>query len=444
VLLRRAGYRRALVFCVLIGVPVSLAAFWLLAAVHELQHLVWTEWPQHLWHHGPPWWWPLPLLLVAGTGVGAVVRWLPGAGGHVAAEGLRAGGVTAAALPGVVLAALIGLPLGAVLGPEAPLMALGGGLALALRALTRAPASAAGDALLGAAGSAAAIAAVFGNPLVGAVVLMEAAGVGGSRLLALMLPALLTSGVGALVFTGFGHWTGYHIDSLSLSIAAPPVPDAGDIVWAVLLAAVLGPAVHLLMAGGRRTARFVSASVWRGTVLCALAVGVCAAAYAGATGRSPVEVASSGQATLATLGKDPHSWPVGALVAVLAFKGVAYAISLGSLRGGAIFPAVFLGAAAGALASPLPGFGMTPAIAAGMAAATATALPLALSTTVLVTLLVGHANAIPVIILAAATSTVATHLLPRRAAKPGPAEQAGTPPPEPPPRPDRPAAEGAS
>ena len=49
---------------------------------------------------------------------------------------------------------------------------------------------------------------IFGNPLVAAVLLMEVAGVGGPQLFAVMLPALLSSGVGAIVFTGFGRWTG--------------------------------------------------------------------------------------------------------------------------------------------------------------------------------------------------------------------------------------------
>lgn len=403
----------------------SLAAFWLLTAVHELQHLLWSSWPEHLWHHGPPWWWPLPLLLLAGAAVGPIVRWFPGGGGHVPAFGLHAGGITAAALPGVILAAVVGLPLGAVLGPEAPLMALGAGLALLLRDLTRAPSTDAGNALLGAAGSAAAVAAIFGNPLVGAVMLMEAAGVGGSRLLALMLPALLASGIGALVFTGFGDWTGYHIGSLTLSLPKPPTLDSGDILWSVLFAVVLGSAVSLMKSLGRLTHGFVSRSILRNTVLCALAAGGCAAAYAGITGRSPEDVASSGQATLTELAENPHAWAVGTLFAVLAFKGLGYAVCMGSLRGGAIFPALFLGGAAGVLLAPLPGYGLVPAMAGCMAATTAAAMELPLSSVVLVTLLVGHSGAIPVIMLSAAVSTVTTNLLPvipkRRSGRTGPA-----------------------
>lgn len=162
------------------------------------------------------------LALVSGAVVALVVLRFPGRGGHIPAAGLQAGGASKAAVPGVALAAVASLPLGAALGPEAPLIALGGGLALAFRDLARAPATKASTTLLGAAGAASAISALFGSPLVAAVLLMEVAGVGGPQLFAVMLPALLSSGVGAIVFTGFGHWTGLNAESLNIGLPAPP------------------------------------------------------------------------------------------------------------------------------------------------------------------------------------------------------------------------------
>ncbi|MFI1395835.1 chloride channel protein [Streptomyces sp. NPDC020681] len=416
-MVRSPGYLKALVLSGLIGIPISLAAFWFLAGLHELEHVLWSDLPQALDWDTPPWWWPLPLLLVAGVIVGLVVTHLPGAGGHIPIAGLRAGGPSAAALPGVVIAAAASLPFGAVLGPEAPLIALGGGLALAFRNLVRAPATAQSTVLLGAAGSAAAISAIFGNPLVGAVLLIEAAGVGGPQLFAIMLPALLSSGVGALVFTGFGRWTGLDTGSLALKFAqSSPRLDTGDVVWSILMAVVLGALVHLVHAGGRLTAAFVAANTFGRTVVCAVAAGGCAALYAAITGRSPEEVASSGQATLTELASHPHAWGVGALLAVLLFKSAAYAICLGSLRGGPIFPALFLGAAMGVLLSPLPGLGVVPGMAAGMAAAATAALRLPVCSVVLVVLILGSSDTIPVVILSAVTAFVVTELLP-----PGPA-----------------------
>ncbi|MGW3812632.1 chloride channel protein [Streptomyces sp. NPDC005046] len=412
-MLRQPAYRRALVFCGLIGIPVSLAAFWFLVLLHELEHLMWVEWPHHLGWTNPPWWWPFPPALVSGLIVALIVLRLPGRGGHIPASGLHAGGVAASALPGVVLAALASLPLGAVLGPEAPLIALGGGLALLFRDLVRAPATRASTALLGAAGAAAAIAAIFGSPLVAAVLLMEVAGVGGAQLVAVMLPALLSSGVGAIVFTGFGHWTGLQTGSLRIGLPAPSTLDAGDVLWSVLMALAIGVGIHWVIVGGRFAARSVAARPLRNTVLCALGAGGCAALYAGITGRSPSEVALSGQTTLAQLAAHPHAWSVGSLVAVVVLKSVAYALCLGSLRGGPVFPALFLGGAMGVLLAPLPGFGVVPAMAAGMAAASAAALRLPVSCVVLVVLLVGNSGTVPVIVVASVVSFVTVELLPQ-------------------------------
>ncbi|MFJ8107225.1 chloride channel protein [Streptomyces sp. NPDC096132] len=412
-MLRRPEYLRALVFCGLIGVPVALVAFWFLVAVHELEELIWTDWPRDLGWDEAPWWWGLPLLTVAGLLVGLVVARLPGRGGHIPAGGLHAGGVTKEALPGVLVAALVGLPLGVVLGPEAPLIAMGGGLALLFASLTRAPQTEASAGLLGAAGAAASISALFGNPLVGAVLLMEVAGVGGPQLFAVMLPALLASGVGDLIFTGFVHWTGFETGSLDIGLPTPPPLDWADVLWALLIAPVLAYFVHWVFVGGRYAAGFVATRTVRNTTLCALGAGGCITLYAVTTGRSPAEAALSGETTLGELAQDPHAWSVGALVAVLAFKGLAYAFCLGSLRGGPVFPALFLGGAAGALLAPLPGLGLVPAMAVGMAASVTAALRVPVSSVVLVVLLLGNVDTVALVVLAAVVSFVVAQLLPQ-------------------------------
>lgn len=356
-ILRSPGYLKMLAFCALIGIPVSLAAFWLLVMLRELEYALWGDLPQALGWDTPPWWWPIPLLLVAGVGVGLVVTHMPGAGGHVPAAGVQLGGSSSAALPGVLLAALFALPFGAVLGPEAPLIALGGGLALVFRDLAQMPATAQSTALLGAAGAAAAVSAIFGNPLIAAVLLIEVAGVGGPRLFAVMLPALLSSGVGSLVFTGLGHWTGLGTGDLSLNLSTPiPRLDVGDVLWALVIAVALAVCLHPVVAGARRVAAYVAGRPFVRTVQCALGAAVCAALYALITGRSPAEVASSGQSTIGELAADPQSWGVGALIAVLLFKGIGYALCLGSLRGGPVFPTLFLGAAAGSSSRRCPGW----------------------------------------------------------------------------------------
>ncbi|MFI0510467.1 chloride channel protein [Streptomyces sp. WSLK1-5] len=411
-MLGRPEYRKALVFSGLIGVPVALIAFWFLVATHELERLIWTDWPKDLGWKQAPWWWALPLLTPAGLVVGVVVARFPGRGGHVAAGGLHSGGITRQALPGVLIAALVGLPLGAVLGPEAPLIALGGGLALLFANLARAPETEASTALLGAAGAAAAISALFGNPIVGAVLLIEVAGVGGPQLFAVMLPALLASGVGDLIFTGFVNWTGFETGSLDIGLPKPPPLDGADVLWVPVLAPAVAFLVHWAFVGGRFAARFVATRTVRNTTLCALAAAVCITLYAVITDRSPADAALSGEAALADLAQNPHAWPVGALIAVLVFKGLAYALCLGSLRGGPVFPSLFLGGAAGVLLAPLPGLGLVPAMAVGMAASVTAALRLPVSGVVLVVLLLGNVDTVALVVLAAVLSFVLVQRLP--------------------------------
>ncbi|MGW2994603.1 chloride channel protein [Streptomyces sp. NPDC001193] len=86
------------------------------------------------------------------------------------------------------------------------------------------------------------------------------------------------------------------------------------------------------------------------------------------------------------------------------------------MRNTRIRPSLFLGAAAGVLCSPLPGLGVGAGLAAGMAAATVSALRLPVSSVVLVVLVLGSTELIPVAILATVVALVTIELLP-----PGPA-----------------------
>ncbi|MFC7248002.1 chloride channel protein [Catellatospora aurea] len=391
-LIRHPEYLRVLGIAGLVGVPVSLIAFGFLAVLHAAEHQVWHTIPQALTGGDqPPWWWPLPMLALAGLGVGAVARWAPGRGGHTPVDGLGGPPPSASELPWVLVAALISLPLGAVLGPEAPLIAGGGGLALlAAHAFGISPGNRRALIVSGA-GAAAAIAAIFGSPIVAAVLLIEMVQLSGVALSAVVIPCLLAAGIGSIVFTGLGLWSGLPIGSLTLPI--PPGsavrPDIGDLLWTLPVAVVAAIGIRGVRGLAKQVAPRVAARPLSTTVLAALGVGVCAAAYALLTGRSPDEVALSGQQTLASLAADPRAWPEAALLALLVFKGLGYALSLAALRGGPIFPAVSLGGVLGALAAPLPGFGAVPAMAAGMAAATVAMLPLPVSTVVLVVLLLG-------------------------------------------------------
>ncbi|TQK52827.1 H+/Cl- antiporter ClcA [Streptomyces sp. SLBN-118] len=408
------GYLRLLLVSVILGVPIALACFYFVSLQHELQHWVWESLPEAAGYDQPPWWWPLPALLLAGLLLAPVVTRVPGHGGHVPVHGFGGPTLGPKELPGVVFAALAGLPLGVVLGPEAPLMGVGSGLALLSVRAAKREADPKAALVVGTAGSTTAISTILGGPLVAAVMVVEAAGLGGSQLVLLLLPCLLASGVGALVFTGFGQWTGLSTGGLTLPQVPPDTnPDAWDFLWGIpvaVLIAVIVTAGHRL---GFLTEAWTKRLTAVRTVACAMAVGICISAYALVTDRSPEEAALSGQTTLSSLAAQPHAWSIGTLAALVLFKGLAWGICLGSLRGGPIFPSLMLGAAIGIACSGLPGLGTAPGLALGMATATAVVTRLPLTSAVLSFLLLGTdaAHQMPLVIVCSVVGFIASQLL---------------------------------
>ena len=113
-----------------VGVICSLAAWGFLELNNELQSWVYDDLPSALGFDSRPVWWPVPVLALAGVLCALAITRLPGIGGHVPAKGLNPATTLPIELPGVIAAALASIGLGMVLGPEAPLIALGGGLGL--------------------------------------------------------------------------------------------------------------------------------------------------------------------------------------------------------------------------------------------------------------------------------------------------------------------------
>ena len=411
-LLRSRSYVGLLALAAIIGVPVSAAAYGFLKLVAVLQTAIFETVPEALGFDAAPVWWPLPVLALSGLLTACAIRFLPGRGGHSPADGFHPGGAwPAEAVPGVVLAALATLSFGAVLGPEAPLILMGSGLGvLAVRLATRdAPPTA--TSVIAAAGSFAAISSLLGSPLLGAFLLLEASGLGGPMLGLVLVPGLLAAGVGTLVFIGLDSLTGF--GTLSLAIPGLPGferPTVALFGWAIafgLLAPFLGRGIQLLALAVRPRveARMLVAMPVLGLLIGALAIG-----FAEATGRSSSEVLFSGQDALGSLIGGAAGWSVGALLALILCKGLAYALSLSSFRGGPVFPAMFLGAAGGIAASRLPGMELVPAVAMGIGAMCTVMLTLPLTATLLATLLLAADGlaVMPLVIVAVVVAYVVT------------------------------------
>ena len=441
---RSRRYRVLLVFAAVIGVLVSLASWAFLELVHAIQVGVYTDLPSDLGFDTVPSWWPLPWLALAGILTVFAIQRLPGHGGHVPADGLSTAGkpTQPIELPGVLLAALATLGLGLVLGPEAPLIALGMGLGILAFRLVRKDAPQQAVGLMAAAGSFAALSTIFGSPVIGAVIIIEAAGLGGPTLPLVLLPGLLASGVGSLVFIGMGNWTGLSTSAYALTPFSLPTfsgPGWGDFGWTIVLAIAAALVVFVIVEIARWTTRVVSRRPFVFTTAAALVVGGLAIAFNQATDQPTDAVLFSGQDEFASVLKDASTLSLTTLGLLLVFKGAAWSISLGNFRGGPTFPALFLGLVGGLLAGHLPGFSETPAVAVLMGAGVVSILRLPLSSVVVALLLTSKAGlgVAPLIIVAVVAAYIATEVLSARRvpvaetapAPGGEAAAAGTPPP---------------
>lgn len=396
-----------LALAAVVGLVVSLAAWCFLQLTHYIPHWVYDDLPQALgYDDGAPQWWPLPWCAIAGIVTAFAIVRLPGRGGHVPAHGLNAGPTQPVDLPGVLLAALAALGLGIVLGPEAPLLALGAGLAILGIRLVRPGAPPTVVQVMAASGAFAALSFIFESPLIAAVILIEATGIGGPQLPVVMVPGLLASGIGSLVSIGMGSWTGLDTSDYALeTLTVPefPRPDVVDFLWTVPVAVAIAVAMLAILWLARRFLSVVEGREFSVLPLAGLVIAGLAIVFSEITGKSFDEVLFSGETALPPLVEDSQTWSVAALTWLFLFKGLAWSISLAGFRGGPVFPALYLGAAAGLLASHLAGFDQTAALSVGMAASTAAVLGLPLSAVVLVTLLTMQSGggATPLVILAA-------------------------------------------
>jgi H+/Cl- antiporter ClcA len=389
-IIRSRRFVAILVLAAIVGVVASVAAWGFLQLVYYAQQWLYTDLPQDLGYDSTPVWWSLPLLALAGLLVAFAIVRLPGTAGHLPADGLATGTISPIELPGVILAALASIGLGAVVGPEAPLIAIGGGLGLLTVRLLRRDAPDELGAVIAASGMFAALAFLFGSPLIAAVILIEAAGLGGQRLPLVLIPGLMAGGIGSLVWIGMGSWTGLDKSNISIEVLSLPQfgsPDLTDFLWTIPFAAVVVAGALVIFRLARELVPVVSSRPFLLLPAAGVAISGLAIAFHATADESVNEVLFSGEYSIGPLVEDPGAWSLSALALLIAFKGLAYAISLAGFRGGPVFPAMFLGAAGGLMAAQLPGFELTPAVAVGVGAAVAGVLRLPLTALLIATLL---------------------------------------------------------
>jgi H+/Cl- antiporter ClcA len=361
------------------------------------------------------------------------IRHLPGTGGHSPADGFHAGGpVPPVDLFGIFVAAFVTLALGAVLGPEAPLIAIGSGLGVLAVHLLKKDAPPMAAMIVGVAGSFAAISTLLGSPIVGAFLLMEVAGLGGAMLGVVLVPGLLAAGVGSLIFVGLDSWTGFGTFSLGAPKLPPvPTPTGAEFLWAI----VIGVGSAVLAAGIKALALWVRPIIARHSVpytaIAGVVIGILAFAFVEIADHPVSFILFSGQDALAPLMENAAAWSFGALLLLLVCKSLAYGISLSSWRGGPVFPGLFIGAVGGIALSHSLGLPMVAGAAMGMGAMTTAMLGLPLTAVLITTLFLG-ANGVtlmPVVIVAVAVSYVTSaRLVPPPQPEPAPAPDPGSAP----------------
>jgi H+/Cl- antiporter ClcA len=401
-----------------IGFFAALAAWCFLELTHQIQVGVFDKLPEQLGYDTMPVWWPVPLAVLAGLIVAYAVQRLPGGGGHVPAHGLSTDPVLPSALAGIMLATIATIGLGLVLGPEAPLIALGSGLGLIAVRLLRRDAPPELGTLMGACGTFSALALIFDSPLIASVVLIEAIGLGGAQLRMVLIPGLLAAAIGSLVSIGMGSFTGLSTSAYAIGAVSLPSfarPDLVDFLWTVPLGAAIAAGSWLIFRIARGTEPLLARRPYVMLPLGGAVVAGLAIAFGELTDKSAKEVLFDGQDALGGLVSGAASWSLGALALLFVLKGLAWAISLAGFRGGPTFPAMFLGAAAGVAASHLPGFELTPAVAIGLGAGVAAVLRLPLSGIVLAVVLTGSSGpgATPLVIVGVIAAYLTTLALPQ-------------------------------
>jgi H+/Cl- antiporter ClcA len=408
-------YLRLIIFGALIGIPAALVATAFLAIVHESEHWFWTTLPSDLGRSSPPWYLILGLPMLGAGVVLYARRVLPGDGGHSPLAGIAGAPTPLAYGPGVALAALGTLPFGIVLGPEAPLIALGSATGLAVVYSVRLPEKQ--QAVLATAGSFSAISALFGGPIPAGVLLVEASLGLGEAAIPVLLPGLVSAAVGFLIFVGVGNWHGVH--ETVLTVSGLPAYHGTHLLDLVMGVGV-GVGAALVMAAVHRVGEWIAGpgikrlGMARTLIAGGFAVGL-VALIADGLGANSQDVLFSGQASLPAVIAEGSA---GILLVLLFGKAIAYAISLGSgFRGGPVFPAIFIGVAIASLTVTLFNVSPTLAVAVGTAAGMAAATRLLFASLIIATLLVGTSavDTVPATVLAAAASWLTATTLANKA-----------------------------
>ncbi|WP_435057436.1 ion channel protein [Streptomyces sp. bgisy060] len=341
----------------IVGVVAGLLYLGISALAEQFQDVLWGDLPDALGIGNYSSLWMIIMLTATGIAVGLVVWKAPGhAGPDPASEGLGGVPLGLVVVPGLLVASTLALAGGVSLGPENPI--IGANIALVYWIGHRAAPAVPAAAWVGLASSAT-IGALFGTPVAAALVISEAL-VGqpgrGSLWDRLFAP---------LVAAGAGAATTQLLAEPTFDMGLPALNDPGfDDLLATLLIASAAAAFGLVSC---YLFPYVHAAFRRlRHPMLMLPIGGLLLGLLGALG-GPLTL-FKGLDEVKELSASIGSWSSGDLakMAVVKLFALLVAASCG-FRGGRIFPAVFIGAAFGALVQALvPEVHPTVAVSAGV------------------------------------------------------------------------------
>jgi H+/Cl- antiporter ClcA len=358
--------------------------------------------------------WPLILLTGAGVVIGLVIKFLGQHGGLGVAQQqyAKTGRLNPRDVPSVLLQGFTALWSGAAVGPEGPLVFLTGGVGTFISDRLRLQKD--DVQVLVYSSIAGAFGGFFGSPVVGAVGAIEYMFIKELDIYRHIIPGLLAAAVGwgvyyALLQTSFlGIYDFPNYDS----------PRLVDLWWAFLvgvIAGLVGIMFKLIfgilhLAFGRLKKRPVLLAITGGVVI-------------GLIGSFLPLTLYSGQNQLLQIIHNPAAFGIGLLLLMMLVKALLTSTSFATgFEGGPIFPSIFIGGTLGLALSKIltfipEGVGVT----AGMAGVASAVFPMPLTMILLLGLMGGQTDLLPIIVIGAVigflVSKALTPLLPKRGAQ---------------------------
>jgi chloride channel protein, CIC family len=413
----KASYYLLMLYAALFGAGASLLA----AAYITLynQGIKFFEQPSSFFKIGGTSFWPLVLLTVAGVLLGLAIKFFGQHAGLGVAQGqyAKTGRLTPRYVPSILLEAFIALWSGAAVGPEGPLVFLSGGVGSFIADRLKLEKD---DApLLVYSAIAGAFGGFFGSPVIGAVGAYEYMFIKELNFYRHVIPGLVAAAVGYSVYFALLHTQFLGIFSFP-NYASPHIYDLGSAVLVGVIAGVIGILFKVIFG----LVHLVFAPLNKHPVVRAIMGGV----VIGLIGSFLPLTLYSGQDQLLQIIHNPAAYSVGLLLLLLLVKALLTSTSFATgFDGGPVFPLLFIGGTLGlAMSQVLTFIPQGVAVSAGMAGVACAGFPIPLTVALLLGLMGGQPDLLPVITIGAVTGFLVgkalTPLLPKRAPSAGSGE----------------------